>query len=915
MIGDSEILGRCAELAAIDRLLTEVAERGASQLIRGNAGVGKTTLLDYAQRQAARHRIRVLRAAGSAFESKLPLGALHQVIRPILGFRTKITAGQQATLNTAFGRTADPVPDYYRSALAVLDLLAEVAQEQPLLILADDVQWMDEASERVLAFIARRISSDQVILIGSSRNYGGGPLVDGVSTVIDLQPLSDGPSATLLDRTYPLLGLTDRGTVLRSAQGNPLALLELPRTLHLRSAAGDCILPLTERLERSFAARLSELPPTARDLLAVAAVSDSENLPEILAATSYLTGCEQDGGDLDGAVSVGLVRVSDGVVQFRHSLIRSSIVQVLTAGSRRAAHAALAHVLSDDPERGVWHRAAAVSGYDDAVAGELEEAAQQAEGRGAIATAVEALCLAAELTFSLQDRRRRLFRAGCLSYELGSRNIADRMRRDHSRLAVHESDRLDAAWLEELADSALSGGQPRILALVCLAGRALDLGDGDQRAEMFIRAAASRCWLVNPEIAAGGLVASAADAALREASSPLRALIFAFADPVRRAGDILRLINLEIGQPHRSTERHQLAQAASCIGAFSIAESLFGDVIGAYRSEGRLPLLAQALVLHAWAALRRGMWSTAVPSAEEGARLAEETNQPTWLASALAARAMVEGLRGNEVQARELASQAEAVAGPLRIKVALAVSLLARATAAAGAGEHERAFECLWRMNDPEDPAHHPVQALWSLAGLAEAATQCGRTAQARILLSAARTAYVTSESPTVRMSLAYAGAILAPPEEVDAAFDAAFAGDIADWPFERYRACLVYGSWLRREHRVRESRAQLRSARDGFDQLGSHPWAERARVELRASGERSASAVPAAKDALSPQELQIARMAAQGQTNREIGEKLYLSHRTVASHLYRLFPKLGVTSRNQLTPVMLGEAVRDHLV
>lgn len=913
MVKELTLVGRGDEQAVIEDLLSGVRLRGGSLLIRGDAGVGKTALLDFARQHAAECEMRVLSAAGSIFESRLPLGALHQLIRPILRFATKTSTHHRSTLNAAFGLTSDPIPEYYATALAVLDLLAEVAQEQPLLVLADDVQWMDDTTERVLAFVARRLTSDRVVLIGSIRGDAKGPLAGAMSAVIDLAALGELPASTLLDRTHPHLGPIDRRVVLRAADGNPLALLELPKALHLRTTSDEGVLPLTERLEHSFASRLRELEPTARDVLAVAAISDSADLREVIDAGSQLIGAQQHADILDSAVAVGLIHVTGGVIRFRHSLIRSSIIQELTTAQRRAAHGALAHVLQRDPERRVWHRAAAVSGHDDVVAGELEDAAHRAERRGAIATSAEALGLAAELTAAPEDKLRRLFRAGCLSYELGRPDLADRLRHEHARLSVDEVDCLRSEWLAELADSALTGGKPRITELISLAERARVVDD-DQLAEMFIRAAASRCWLVNPEVGAGGLVASAAEDMLREASSPRRALVFAFSDSVNRAGDILRLIDAEIGHPHPSTIRHQLAQAAACTGAFATAESLFGDVIRAYRTEGRLPLLAEALVLHAWSALRRGMWGTAVPSAEEGGRLAEETNQPTWFASALAARAMVEGLRGNVEQARELAARAEEVAAPSRIRVALAVIQLARATAAAGAGEHAEAFECLWRIHDPDDPAHHPVQALWSLASLAESATHCGRTEQARTLLVAARSVFTASASPAVQMSLAYTEAILAPAEDVDAAFASAFAVGIADSPFERYRASLVYGSWLRRQHRARESRVHLRLARDGFDHLGSRPWATRARVELRASGERSATAVRDAKDVLSPQELQIARMAADGQTNREIGEKLYLSHRTVGSHLYRVFPKLGITSRSQLTKLAL-EGVRDEPV
>lgn len=646
-------------------------------------------------------------------------------------------------------------------------------------------------------------------MVGDLSIVGGsgaaGLLVDGVSSVLDLQPLDNVAASTLLYPTYLRLGFAGLAAP-QPAGGTPLALRERPRALHLRSSAADNFLPLTERLKKTVARRPGELP-TRADLLALAAVSDSENLPVILDVEAPWT---------------------------------------------------------------VW------SGH----------------------------------------RCRPPFRVGCLSYELGRLDLADRMRREHARRAVSEQNCLDRGeWLDELADSALTGGQPRIRALASLAERPQASGE-DKPAEMFIRAAASRCRQVSPETEAGGLVATAADRTLGGASSHWRALALSLSDPVGRAADVLRLLNTEVGPPHPSTVRHQLAEAAACTGAFAVAEPVFAELIVTYRSEGRLPLLAQALVSHAWSALRVGKWAAAVPSAERGAWLSKETNQPTWSAMGVAAQAMIEGLRGNVEPAQELAAWAEDVAGPLRVEVALALPLLARATAAAGAGEYARAFEFLWRMNDPRDPAHHPVQALWSLADLAEAAMHCGRTAQARTLLAAARSACSTSSSPAVRMSLAYAGAILAAPENVDAAFDSALNGDVADWPFERYRASLVYGSWLRRQDRLQESRAQLRLALDGFAHLGAHPWTSRARLELCASGVRSTTAVRAPGEPLSPPELQIARMAAEGRTNREIGERLDLSHRMVGSHLYRMFPKLGITSRSQLATIDLDGApggVRDQ--
>jgi ATP/maltotriose-dependent transcriptional regulator MalT len=311
--------------------------------------------------------------------------------------------------------------------------------------------------------------------------------------------------------------------------------------------------------------------------------------------------------------------------------------------------------------------------------------------------------------------------------------------------------------------------------------------------------------------------------------------------------------------------------------------------------------------MQAWARLRRGQWSTAMPLAEEGCRLAEESGQAEWLAAGLAGRAMVAALRGEIAKAASAASAAERIAVPNQLTNVAAVTLLARATAAAAEGDFSVAWDYLSRLHREADPGSSPFQALWSLSHLAYAAVQCDRVDQTRELIKD-----LTSGLPpgpivaTLRMNVLYADALLAPDEVIEQRIRGALDRDVGNWPFERSRMQLMLGSRLRRRKQILEAREPLRAARDGFDSMGAEPWAERARDELRAAGELSRSPAPAVWGALSAQELQVARMAAEGLSNRQIGERLYLSHRTVASHLYRIFPKLGITSRAQLTAMSL---------
>jgi DNA-binding CsgD family transcriptional regulator len=894
MGGQRSLVGRAPELTAVGALLDDAVDGGAALVIRGTPGVGKSALLEWAAATAG-DKFTVLRTAGSISEFGLPYAALHQMMRPVLGHSNRLTAHHRLALEVAFGRASGASPDLYTVAMAALELLAEVAVRRPVLVLADDAQWMDPASQQALAFVARRVTADRIVLLATHRENETGFLLDAGIPAMVVAPLDAGSAAALLDGVAGGLDAVTRSRLLETACGNPLALLELPRAAGLYSGANAGRLPLTARLESSFLARIGEFDAATTTTLEVAALSDADDVAEIVTAAGLLSG----GGDtpsLDPAVSAGLITVDDASVRFRHPLIRSAILQRLGPDRRRACHAALARVLSGRPDRSVWHRAAAALRPDASLAAELERHAEQAIARGAPANAVRALELAAQLSAGRRDKTARTYRAAALAYAVGQPGSGERLRRHYRDLVAGEYDTLRYEWLSELADGD-RGGNQRITTLVDLADRAAAIGDGVLATD-FLLAAALRCWNLAPGHPVGKRVIAAADR-LAVDDVTTRAQLLAYCSPFDSDATI-RALTARVPTTRDTTTSYRLGHAAACAGASDVSEGLLTDAAERLRAEGHLHTLGRTLSLLAWSALRRGNWSHAVAAAEESTRLCAETRQPFWEAASLVAHAAVSAFRGDFATAEDLATRADGL-NPRRLATIDAVTLIARAAIASGQGDHERAFACLARLHDPAGNAYHPAHALWSLASLAEAAVACGEVAAARSLIGRLPPEVRGTTSPTGRMNLAFAAAVLAEDDEAEARFADALALDTANWPYERYRLLFAYGRSLRRRRRVRESRDHLRAASHGLDGLGALPLAERVRAELRAAGERSDSPAADVWDTLSPQEIQIASMVAQGLANRDIAKRLFISHRTVGSHLYRMFPKLGITSRAEL--------------
>ena len=361
----------------------------------------------------------MLRTDGTPAERLLPLAGLHKLLRPVRGEIADLRTGRREALEAAFG-SPEAASDVFRVSLAFLDLLSALAATAPVAVLVDDLHWLDRSSAAVLAFTARRLESDPVLLLAASRGVEDDPLSDAGVPDLALGPLDAPASAALLDRTSPALAGGTRSAVLAAAAGNPLGLLELPLAVGdgVPGQVPDGVLPLTRRLERAFAGRAADLPAATRELLLVAAVDDSGDLDEVLSAARLLAGSARTVDDLAPAVSAGLARTGPGGVRFRHPLVRSAVHQAAGPGRRSAAHAALATVVAD-PDRRAWHRAAAAPGPDEEVAGELEGVAARARRRGSVAGALQAQERAVALSGSDATRGLRLLTAAELAAEAG----------------------------------------------------------------------------------------------------------------------------------------------------------------------------------------------------------------------------------------------------------------------------------------------------------------------------------------------------------------------------------------------------------------------------------------------------------------------------------------------------------------
>jgi DNA-binding CsgD family transcriptional regulator len=905
------LVGRDHELRQVDDLIAGIGERGASLLVVGEAGIGKSSILAESMASARERSVTILTATGIQTETQLACSGLHQLLRPIIDRIDELPTPQGNALRAAFGMTSEAAPDLFLTSLATLEVLSDVAESGPVLVIADDAQWLDRATSDVLAFVARRLEAEPIVLLAAIRDGFDSPLLNAGLDEMRLGRLTPESAAQVLDGHASALSTEDRARVLREAVGNPLALVELADAV-VASDGVDVAFSelshgpaLTERLERAFSARVKDLPSATQRFLLLAALDDDEGLAETLRAAAILderSAAEPDAEVVAPAIEAKVITVEDGMIRFRHPLIRSAIAQSANLLQRSAAHAALADLIVDQPDRQIWHRAAASLGPDEEIAADLEAAADRAVRQGGTAVAIAALERAARMSVGQGSRGGRLLRAAELSFELG--------RYDWMGRILGEVGTLDDAALERRRQSwvlALSLRGPVTAMEGANIGTAIEaverarLDDDIDLALNLLTLIASRCWWVVPDDTIVRRLVEAAERLGLPPSHPTLLHTQALT-PVERGSIVLEELerHARAGLDDPAAAR-LLGTVAVWMGALDLAADFLAVAVDGLRSQGRLGLLTRALVAEAWVAVHLGTWSVAVPAADEGLRLAAETGQPFFPTWAQETQALIAAARGDVARADSLLASVERDAVQFASPAMMQIVVHARGSGALSAGRHDEAFAQLRRLNDPSDPSFHPVGQGWAVADLAEAAIGSGHVDDVRPIVANLERVGMTMPSPWLHIGLRHARAVLAPDGEAEPFFQAALDADLTRWPLARARLQLAYGSWLRRQRRVAESRAPLRAARDGFDALGLTSWAERARQELRASGEASRSRTTDALDHLTPQELQIAQLAARGLSNREIGQQLYLSHRTVGFHLYRIFPKLDITSRAQL--------------
>ncbi|TVZ06085.1 helix-turn-helix transcriptional regulator [Trebonia kvetii] len=902
------LYGRDDELARLRDLIDHVPERGGALVLRGEAGIGKSALISQAAVRARERGLTVRTATGVQSEARFAFAGLHQLLLPFLNALDRLPAPQRRALEMAFGMRDAPddrAPDVFLIALGALGVITEVVDTAPLLLAVDDAQWLDQPSCEVLGFIGRRLDVEPVIvLLGVREGVGGSADVIGLPE-LRVPPLAGAAADALLSSHAEHLPADLRARLLREAAGNPLALIELPKAFAGQDGkrpSPQNPLPLTARLEEVFAARLSDFPPGTRTLVLLASLDDSGETSDLLRAAELILEHSLGAEAFHPAVAGGLGVAESGRFRFRHPLMRSAVQQAVTAAERRRGHAALAEILAGRPDRSIWHRAAAADRTDETVAADLAALARRAELRGGGDVAVSALDLAASLSDQPRQGQRRI-QAAWLAFQLGRREDSLRLARQAQQLPLAAYERTLVAYLLELLGGSWSGPDS-IRSFLAVAEDLAAAGD-KARALRMIGMVSLRLYFANPDDETRRRAVAVAGQVTASRDDPFFLEILAYADPVGQGCEIIgRLAALSPASMTDPDELMAAGGAASAAWADDLAVPFLREASEASRAAGQLASLTNALALEAWAYLRRGDLRAVAPAAAEGVRMATETRQPRYLAVAKTALAIVAGERGDPAAA-DLVAEAEAVLLPMGAGPMLSLVELARGRIALAGERFAEACDHFARVFDPGDFVHHPFICGWVLADIVEAAVYAERDpGEVRGIVAEWEKIAAVTGAGHLRVQLGYARALLADEADAPRRFAAALAGT-HDWPYYRARTQLAYGTWLRRRRHNAESRSPLREAADTFTALGSMRFADRAHRELRASGETVRKRQPEAWDELTPQELQIAQLAADGLTNREIGERLYISHRTVGTHLYQLFPKLGVTSRTELRAVL----------
>ena len=905
MAGDQQpLVGRETDLARLVDFAAAVPDSDGSMLLVGEPGVGKTALLAAVTGAAEGRRIRVLSTVGVQYRAQVGYSAVQRLLTSQPEGRAAVTA--TPVLAVALGLSRGTTPGHEAVTDAVVALVAKLSAEAPTLLVLDDVQWLDRASADVLGQLARRLSAGSGLLCAARPGDEG--FFDSTGLPVhELGPLSDAAAEELLTQRFPALAPRVRRRLMADAEGNPLALLELPAALtdsqRGSSQALPTRLPLTQRLESAFASRIDSLPAATRHLLLVAALEGSGNMQVLRRAVADRCSLKH----LAPAERARLVHVDDvtGRLAFRHSLMRSAVVELSTSDQRRGVHRALAEAWAAVPEQRAWHLAQAAVDPDEPIAALLEEVADLGFRRGDGVNAVAALLRAADLTPSAAERARRLAKAAYVGAHLtGALHEVPRLL-DTAHQVAPDADSLAAAVAT--ATYLMNSHGDIDTAYRLLTGAIALLPEPYDATDVTLRVALSTLLIVcvhgaRPEMWAGYDALLAASVDVPPSLEMLRAT---FADPARAKPSDWARLDAAIAELSGSPDLARIIRIATA-GAFAdrlgaMEEPLRLAARGGRTGENNFPAI-QASFLWASHAFSTGQWSELREIVGNGLRLCEEFDYPLRSWTGKWVLGCVSALCGDYTLATAYADEMDRWAAPRRALAVRRYASHVRTLTALSQSEFEKAYQHTNSITPAGTFAPFAGHALWAVLDLVEAAVRTGRRAEALAHVAAAREAGLHTVSPRLAMVLTAGEAMAAEDDdEAVAGLRAASAVDGAErWPFDLARIQLHCGERLRRGRAMLQARDQLSAAAQTFDRLGAKPWTERANKELRAGGR--AVHVAAGEDvSLTPQQWEIAGLAAAGLTNKQIASQLYLSPRTVSTHLYQLFPKLGVTSRAAL--------------
>jgi DNA-binding CsgD family transcriptional regulator len=894
------LVGRSADLSIVRSFAGRSAAQGGALVVVGEPGVGKTALLDEAAADSESAGARILRATGVEFEADVSYAGLNELLRAETASFRVLDRDQAGALENALGRRVSALPDRLVVAEAVQSLLRQVARARPLLLVVDDLQWLDRASAAVLGLVARRLAGSRVGLLGSLRPSAGFFERSRLDEH-QLAPLTEEQSAELLDRRFPGLAQHVRGHVLAAAQGNPLALLELPGVLAAdgahRPAWPPPVLPLSRRLQLTFASRLAGLPRDARDALLLAALEGSGDLHVLDTAGrgAFLAG-------LAPAERSGLVKVDDLRlhIEFSHPLTRSAIVTQSTAAERRRAHRRLA-AASQDPDRSAWHLAHAAVGLDETAAGSLEEAAYRILQRGDAAGAVAAFTRSAFLSPDRSSRARRLADAAYAGAQLwGGLAAADGVLSEAARTDPRGPGSLDASVATAFV--ILNADGDVATAHRMLAGALDGVPDGSALTSQ-VRAALSTLMYTclfgsqaEPWAAFDAVTSRLGD----QVPLPITVCRQTCGDPARadsRAFADLDTLLAGIDREEDPAAVIAVGVAGLFVDRMAGSRAALERVVRQARESGEVFLVVQAQPVLGFEAFFRGRWDEAERHFSQTLGLVQQHGYRLYEWISGYGLALVAAARGDAEAARERTADSLRWAVPRGVHVVRHLCGHALALAALGGQDYEQAYQEAAAVSPPGAvPAYRPA-ALWLVLDLVEAAVKTGRRDEATAHVAMAHAAGLDSRSPRLEFLLRAAYALLAEDAAARALFQSALSVPGApQWPFDYARVELLYGEYLRRIRDPGAARRHLGEALAIFERLGAATWAARTRDELRAAAGRTRR--PARTVNLTAREVAIAELAASGLTNKEIGERLFLSSRTVSDHLYHIFPKLGITSR-----------------